>query len=160
MSNIIMELRKCCNHPYLFPGAEAAFVAPGGAGAKRPLLEAMIEASGKLALVDQMIRRLRQRGHRILIYTQFITVSHHISAIAAELRAFARNVTIAECSLLHGVLGATASKYAKSCRDWQWLPVAPVMHCVSGCPITVQSAGRCWTYWRTGLLVAAGVTSE
>ena len=74
MSNIIMELRKCCNHPYLFPGAEAAFVAPGGAGAKRPLLEAMIEASGKLALVDQMVRRLRERGHRVLIYTQFITV--------------------------------------------------------------------------------------
>ena len=74
MSNIIMELRKCCNHPYLFPGAEAAYLAPGGAGAKKPPLAAMIEASGKLALVDQMVRRLKERGHRVLIYTQFITV--------------------------------------------------------------------------------------
>jgi SNF2 family DNA or RNA helicase len=76
MSNIIMELRKCCNHPYLFPGAEAAYLAPGGAGANRTPLAAMVEASGKLALVDQMVRRLKERGHRVLIYTQFITVGH------------------------------------------------------------------------------------
>lgn len=25
LSNVIMELRKCCNHPYLFDGAEPEF---------------------------------------------------------------------------------------------------------------------------------------
>jgi len=117
MSNIIMELRKCCNHPYLFPGAEAAFVAPGGAGAKRPLLEAMIEASGKLALVDQMVRRLRERGHRVLIYTQFITVSHHISETAADARDFADAVTVAEvltCMVFRAQLQATEPTHARS----------------------------------------------
>ena len=76
-----MELRKCCNHPYLFPGAEAACLAPGGAGAQRTPLAAMVEASGKLSLVDQMVRRLKERGHRVLIYTQFITVTFNWQAI-------------------------------------------------------------------------------
>jgi SNF2 family DNA or RNA helicase len=25
LANVIMELRKCCNHPYLFDGAEPEF---------------------------------------------------------------------------------------------------------------------------------------
>ena len=74
MSNIMMELRKCCNHPYLFPGAELAFLAPGGAASGKLPLEALIAASGKLALLDQMVSRLQAGGHRVLIYSQFTSV--------------------------------------------------------------------------------------
>jgi SNF2 family DNA or RNA helicase len=27
MTNLVMELRKCCNHPYLIKGVETAFAA-------------------------------------------------------------------------------------------------------------------------------------
>ena len=75
----MMELRKCCNHPYLFPGAEEAYLASGGGGGQP--LDALVAASGKLALVDQMVCRLREDGHRILIYSQFTTVREASLAI-------------------------------------------------------------------------------
>ena len=60
--NIVMQLRKCCNHPYLFQGAE-----PGP-----PYItgEHLIESSGKLALLDKLLPRLQQRGSRVLIFSQ------------------------------------------------------------------------------------------
>ncbi len=53
MKNVLMELRKCCNHPYLFEDAEANYLARSK---DKDPLHAMIEASGKLALVDKMVR--------------------------------------------------------------------------------------------------------
>ena len=60
--NIVMQLRKCCNHPYLFQGAE-----PGP-----PYItgDHLIESSGKLALLDKLLPRLMQRGSRVLIFSQ------------------------------------------------------------------------------------------
>jgi SNF2 family DNA or RNA helicase len=51
--NIVMELKKCCNHPYLFPGAEP----PEDDYAAACTL--LVESSGKLALVDRMLTKLR-----------------------------------------------------------------------------------------------------
>ena len=60
--NIVMQLRKCCNHPYLFQGAE-----PGP-----PYItgDHLIESSGKLALLDKLLPRLMERGSRVLIFSQ------------------------------------------------------------------------------------------
>ncbi|KAG9351689.1 hypothetical protein JZ751_022940 [Albula glossodonta] len=48
--NIMMDLKKCCNHPYLFPVAAMA--------------------SGKLLLMQKMLRKLKEQGHRVLIFSQ------------------------------------------------------------------------------------------
>ncbi|KAG2452365.1 hypothetical protein HYH02_002611, partial [Chlamydomonas schloesseri] len=68
LKNLVMELRKTCNHPYLVGGpaeqAETRDVAD-------PSLEALIAASGKLQLVDAMAGRLREAGHRLIIFSQF-----------------------------------------------------------------------------------------
>ena len=60
--NIVMQLRKVCNHPYLFQGAE-----PGP-----PYVEGehLIENSGKMVLLDRLLPRLEQGGHRCLIFSQ------------------------------------------------------------------------------------------
>ena len=52
--NVVMQLRKCCNHPYLFQGAE-----PGP-----PFLagEHLVENSGKMVLLDKLLRKLKERG--------------------------------------------------------------------------------------------------
>ncbi len=57
-----MQLRKCCNHPYLFQGAE-----PGP-----PYLtgDHLVENSGKMVLLDKLLPKLQQRGSRILIFSQ------------------------------------------------------------------------------------------
>ena len=45
IANIAMQLRKCCNHPYLFQGVEDRTLDPLG--------EHVIDACGKLKLVDK-----------------------------------------------------------------------------------------------------------
>eukprot|EP00762_Andalucia_godoyi_P008418 ANDGO_04672.mRNA.1 Protein let-418 len=99
MFNVVMQLRKCCNHPYLFEGAEPehdtnvsklpdSSLNPSNWRLKIPEVEGylksanpsfgadalglhgLISASGKLALLDTLLRELRGRGHRVLCYSQ------------------------------------------------------------------------------------------
>ncbi|XP_059476340.1 chromodomain-helicase-DNA-binding protein Mi-2 homolog isoform X2 [Neocloeon triangulifer] len=65
--NIMMDLKKCCNHPYLFPAASMeAPVAPNGTYE----LQALVKASGKLVLLYKMLHILKESGHRVLIFSQ------------------------------------------------------------------------------------------
>ncbi|MCI4395573.1 hypothetical protein PGIGA_G00182170 [Pangasianodon gigas] len=65
--NVVMDLKKCCNHPYLFP--VAAMEAP-----KMPNGmydgSALTKSSGKLLLLQKMLRKLKEGGHRVLIFSQ------------------------------------------------------------------------------------------
>ncbi|CAM9111468.1 unnamed protein product [Phaeothamnion confervicola] len=64
--NIVMQLRKCCNHPYLFPGVEDRALPPLG--------EHLIENCGKMVLLDKLLRKLHQLGHRVLVFSQMTRV--------------------------------------------------------------------------------------
>ncbi|XP_061593050.1 chromodomain-helicase-DNA-binding protein 1-like isoform X2 [Cololabis saira] len=59
--NILMNLRKCVDHPYLFNGVEPEPFEMG---------EHLIEASGKLCLLDSMLGFLQKGGHRVLLFSQ------------------------------------------------------------------------------------------
>uniref|UniRef100_A0A4W5NWN4 Chromodomain helicase DNA binding protein 4a n=1 Tax=Hucho hucho TaxID=62062 RepID=A0A4W5NWN4_9TELE len=65
--NVVMDLKKCCNHPYLFP--VAAMEAP-----KMPNGmydgSALTKSAGKLTLLQKMMRKLKDGGHRVLIFSQ------------------------------------------------------------------------------------------
>ncbi|XP_010525929.1 PREDICTED: CHD3-type chromatin-remodeling factor PICKLE-like [Tarenaya hassleriana] len=63
--NVVMELRKLCCHPYMLEGVEPDIEDPNEAFKK------LLESSGKLQLLDKMMVRLKEQGHRVLIYTQF-----------------------------------------------------------------------------------------
>lgn len=60
--NIVMQLRKCANHPYLFEGIEP--------GPPYTTDEHLIQASGKLVLLDRLLQRLYEQGSRVLIFSQ------------------------------------------------------------------------------------------
>jgi chromodomain-helicase-DNA-binding protein 4 len=65
--NIMMDLKKCCNHPYLFPVAsQEAPSLPNGMYE----INALTKASGKLVLLSKMLRLLKEQGHRVLIFSQ------------------------------------------------------------------------------------------
>lgn len=65
--NIMMDLKKCCNHPYLFPvAAQEAPISPNGAYEGT----ALTKASGKLVVMQKMLRKLKEKGHRVLIFSQ------------------------------------------------------------------------------------------
>ncbi|KAM6921156.1 chromodomain-helicase-DNA-binding protein 1-like [Xenentodon cancila] len=59
--NILMNLRKCVDHPYLFDGVEPEPFEMG---------EHLIEASGKLCLLDCMLGFLQKGSHRVLVFSQ------------------------------------------------------------------------------------------
>lgn len=64
--NVVMQLRKCCNHPYLFEGAE-----PGPPYSTDVHL---IDNSGKMVILDKLLRRAKKNGSRVLIFSQMTRV--------------------------------------------------------------------------------------
>lgn len=64
MLNIVMQLRKVCNHPYLIPGTEPE------SGSVEFLHEMRIKASAKLTLLHSMLKALHKESHRVLIFSQ------------------------------------------------------------------------------------------
>ena len=60
--NIVMQLRKCCNHPYLFEGAEP--------GPPYTTDEHLVYNAGKMIVLDKLLKRLKEKGSRVLIFSQ------------------------------------------------------------------------------------------
>lgn len=67
--NIEMELRKCCNHPFLLRGAELRETA--GLHTRKDRADTMVIASGKMVLLDKLLPKLQAEGHRLLLFSQF-----------------------------------------------------------------------------------------
>ncbi|KAM7273611.1 hypothetical protein ACFE04_028275 [Oxalis oulophora] len=69
--NIVVELKKCCNHPFLFESADHGYGGDAGTndGSK---LERMILSSGKLVILDKLLLRLHETKHRVLIFSQMV----------------------------------------------------------------------------------------
>ena len=62
LNNAVMQLRKVCNHPYLF--------SPEG----YHINEKIIRSSAKVELLDRMLPKLKAAGHRVLMFTQMTAV--------------------------------------------------------------------------------------
>ncbi|KAJ9470395.1 putative helicase CHR10 [Diplonema papillatum] len=65
VSNVVMQLRKCCLHPYLFPSIEREPYEIG---------EHVVLNSGKLFVLDKLLAHLKDTGHRVLVFSQFTSV--------------------------------------------------------------------------------------
>ncbi|XP_052654551.1 lymphoid-specific helicase isoform X3 [Harpia harpyja] len=64
LQNIMMLLRKCCNHPYLieYPLDPAT--------QQFKVDEDLVKNSGKFLLLDRMLPELKKRGHKVLLFSQ------------------------------------------------------------------------------------------
>ncbi|KAK6456297.1 P-loop containing nucleoside triphosphate hydrolase protein [Scheffersomyces xylosifermentans] len=70
--NVMSELKKASNHPYLFDGAEARVLAKAGSNSRDNILRGMIMSSGKMVLFEQLLTRLKKEGHRVLVFSQMV----------------------------------------------------------------------------------------
>lgn len=61
LRNTVMQMRKICNHPYLFLDNWD----------QEDLFDNLIRSSGKFELLDRIIPKLINTGHKILIFSQF-----------------------------------------------------------------------------------------
>lgn len=59
-NNVVMQLRKCSLHPYLFDGIEP-----------EPFVEGdhLVNVSGKLSILDNLLNNLKTLGRRVLIFS-------------------------------------------------------------------------------------------
>ncbi|XP_044477866.1 protein CHROMATIN REMODELING 5-like isoform X2 [Mangifera indica] len=69
--NIVVELKKCCNHPFLFESADHGYGGDIGTNDSSKL-ERIILSSGKLVILDKLLTRLHETKHRVLIFSQMV----------------------------------------------------------------------------------------
>ncbi|KAG0088351.1 hypothetical protein BGZ93_002389 [Podila epicladia] len=68
LMNVVMQLRKVCNHPFLFEW-------PTDKATGMPVLsEELLNSSGKMLVLDRILPALFDRGHKVLIFSQFTTM--------------------------------------------------------------------------------------
>lgn len=68
LQNTVMQLRKVCSHPFLFdwplvPGTQELV-----------LDQQLVDASGKMMVLDRLLEELFRRKHRVLLFSQFTTM--------------------------------------------------------------------------------------
>ena len=73
--NIISDLKKCCNHPFLFESAEEEYKGRD----ETSMIDRLVRTSGKMVLLDKLLPRLKQAGHRVLLFSQMVHMLDIIS---------------------------------------------------------------------------------
>jgi chromodomain-helicase-DNA-binding protein 7 len=86
LMNVMMELRKCCNHPFLVKGAEDRILSEAAEKAKADrdsdvqidpatlFAEQLVKSSGKMVLLEKLLQKLFIGGHKVLIFSQMVRV--------------------------------------------------------------------------------------
>lgn len=68
-----MELKKCCNHPFLFESADHGYGGDANMNDNNKV-QRIVLSSGKLAILDKLLIRLKETNHRVLIFSQVTTL--------------------------------------------------------------------------------------
>lgn len=68
LNNKIMQLRKACNHPFVFEEVETVVNPDKGT------TDLIWRCSGKFELLDRILPKLKRTGHRVLIFFQMTQV--------------------------------------------------------------------------------------
>jgi len=89
LMNVMMELRKACNHPFLIKGAEERILADAITSFREKAEEngtatsidhvsmfgdQLIKSSGKMVLLAKLLPKLFDGGHKVLIFSQMVRV--------------------------------------------------------------------------------------
>lgn len=77
LMNTIMQLRKLCNHPFMFHHIEESYARHAGMHTDTVSGPDIYRASGKFELLDRIFPKIKRSGHRILLFcqmTQLMTI--------------------------------------------------------------------------------------
>ncbi|KAL2071565.1 hypothetical protein VTL71DRAFT_12800 [Oculimacula yallundae] len=69
LNNILMQLRKCLCHPFLYSSAIEEI---SKTDSEEDVQRKLVEASSKFQLLKLMLPKLKERGHRVLLFSQFL----------------------------------------------------------------------------------------
>ncbi|KAF2762322.1 SWI/SNF chromatin remodeling complex component [Pseudovirgaria hyperparasitica] len=85
LQNPVMQLRLCCNSPYNFFNPFLARASDDGDIVPD---ESLVTSSGKMHLLDSLLTALFDRGHKVLIFSQFKTQLDLLEMYATALRGW------------------------------------------------------------------------
>jgi len=77
LMNTIMQLRKLCNHPFMFQHIEEAYARHVGMPSDVVTGPDVYRSSGKFELLDRIFPKIKRSGHRVLLFcqmTQLMTI--------------------------------------------------------------------------------------
>jgi SWI/SNF-related matrix-associated actin-dependent regulator of chromatin subfamily A member 5 len=63
LNNLLMQLRKACNHPYMFDGIEPEGAEEWG--------EHLVDNCGKLKFLDRLLKKIYEKKEQILVFSNF-----------------------------------------------------------------------------------------
>ena len=69
LNNLEMQLRKCCNHPFLIKEIEAELTKDCVYMEEK--MNKLVESSGKMILLDKLLPKMKTEGKKVLIFSQF-----------------------------------------------------------------------------------------
>lgn len=69
MNNLEMQLRKCCNHPFLMREFQAELTKE--CQTQIQYLEKLINCSGKMILLDKLVEKIVKEDSKVLVFSQF-----------------------------------------------------------------------------------------
>ncbi|QQP38734.1 Uncharacterized protein FKW44_019403, partial [Caligus rogercresseyi] len=70
LMNTIMQLRKLCNHPFMFQKLEESYAKHIGLPSNIVTGPDLYRSSGKFELIDRILPKLKKTGHRVLMFCQ------------------------------------------------------------------------------------------
>ena len=98
LQNVVMQLRKVCSHPILFEGPRMH---------QQVMDEELVDASGKMMVLERLLDALFARGHKVLVFSQFVTMLDVIEVSRIPFFAWSRLTYRACC---YGRTGRTSAK--------------------------------------------------
>ncbi|CAD8164733.1 unnamed protein product [Paramecium pentaurelia] len=69
LNNLEIQLRKCCNHPFLIQEMQNEI--SKGCQTRIDYINKLVESSGKMILLDKLLNKFRGEGKKMLIFSQF-----------------------------------------------------------------------------------------
>ncbi|KAF7290807.1 SNF2 family DNA-dependent ATPase [Mycena indigotica] len=91
LQNTVMQLRKVCSHPFLFARGDddqwgmTQRLTPTELAARET---ALLNASGKMLLLDRLLGELFRRGHKVLLFSQFTTMLDILEDWAVDMKGW------------------------------------------------------------------------
>ena len=90
LNNVLMQMRKNCNHPDLITSAfdpSPTF----------PSAEELVRQCGKMQLLERLLRALKAKGHKVLIFSQARLAALH--AVLCRRAPYVQHYEISPLSL-------------------------------------------------------------
>lgn len=75
-NNVVMQLKKVCNHPYLFYNEEELHCMPA---------DHLIRSSGKFSMLEHALLKLKAARHRVLVFSQMTAALDYLEYFLAAL---------------------------------------------------------------------------